>query len=627
MKKSILPLLLILWSAFAFTQQRALVPQELLDRSVRSDYVRPHSNPEVPGYKSPNSLQTNIAGGISVFENILGNTFYDLQSNASLSNRIHYFDDGTISAVWTMGNQATAFPDRGTGYNYFDGNAWGPAPAQRIETFRSGWPSIAPWGGNGEIVVSHDFSAFKLYFNSRPQKGTGAWTQTAYEYSNGPTTLAWPRMATSGEDHNTIHLLASTYGEYLGQTVGMVYSRSLDGGVTWDIENAVPDGMGSDYYLEINADQYIWSNPVGDTIAFLVASAWHDLFMMKSTDNGESWEKTVIWEHPYPFFDWNVTITDTFFCVDNSASIALDSEGKAHVAFGISRVIHEAVGTTYNYFPGVDGIGYWNEDMPAFSNDLNALAPPQYGYDNTEMVEDVNYIGWTQDVDGDGEITFVNTVSGFPMSYREMGISTMPAITIAPGDMVAVVWSSTTETYDNFDYNFKKLWMRYTDGMNWSPFEHLTQDIVHIFDESIYPCADPSFEEYIHLIYNNDGTPGTALDGDHDYQENRATYMRIEIYPIGIGEKPVHGNPPQSLFISPNPTRGLVKLAYSLTQPVEVYVVIRDVTGKEVSSMNLGWRDKGDYNQTLDLGNLEKGVYFVSLLTSNGSVTQRVVRQ
>lgn len=80
--------------------------------------------------------------------------------------------------------------------------------------------------------------------------------------------------------------------------------------------------------------------------------------------NVDSWEKTVIWEHPYPLYDWNVTITDTFFCVDNSASIALDNSGKAHVVFGINRIIHDVVGTNYSYFKYVDGIGYCNEDMP-----------------------------------------------------------------------------------------------------------------------------------------------------------------------------------------------------------------------------------------------------------------------
>jgi len=57
----------------------------------------------------------------------------------------------------------------------------------------------------------------------------------------------------------------------------------------------------------------------------------------------------------------------------------------------MSRVLHEETGTSYNLFPFVDGIGYWNEDMPPFSNDLHALSPPQYGYTSTELEQDFNY--------------------------------------------------------------------------------------------------------------------------------------------------------------------------------------------------------------------------------------------
>jgi hypothetical protein len=628
MKKLVLVLFLALLLSVSISQQRAILPLELKDYSVKVDYIRPFvTSAEVPGYKGPNQLQTATAGGTIIEETVIGTTFYDLQSNASLSNRIHCYEDGTIGAVWTMGLEATSFPDRGTGYNYFNGSTWGVQPQQRIETFRSGWPSYAPWGADGEIIVSHDFSAFDLYFNSRPQKGTGTWTQTLFEYSNGPTTLAWPRMTTSGEDHNTIHLLASTYGAYLGQTVGVVYSRSLDGGATWDTENEVLDGMGSDYYLEINADQYIWANPVGETIAFLVASAWHDLFMMKSTDNGESWEKTVIWEHPYPFFDWNVTITDTFFCVDNSAGIALDNSGMAHVVFGINRVIHEAVGTGYSYYPGVDGIGYWNESMETFSSDLNALAPPQYGYENTELEENYNYIGWTQDVDGDGEITFVNTSTGFPMAYREMGISTMPTISISPDNWIVVIYASTTETYDNFDWNYKKLWMRdKQEGGTWGPIVHLTEDIAHIFDESIYPVAYPAWDGSVHLLYNNDGAPGTALDGDHDYIENRATYMKVELYQIGIDEGKLSGIKEESLVISPNPTEGYVKINYSINEDALVKFSIADISGKTLMEKTLGYKKAGDYSNTLDLSGLKNGIYFIHLKHGNSVITQKVIK-
>jgi len=79
---------------------------------------------------------------------------YDCQTNHSCQIRMYYYPDGTIGATMTMAHNDN-FADRGTGYNYFDGTEWGAAPEARIETVKTGWPSYAPLGINGEIVVAH----------------------------------------------------------------------------------------------------------------------------------------------------------------------------------------------------------------------------------------------------------------------------------------------------------------------------------------------------------------------------------------------------------------------------------------------------------------------------------------
>jgi hypothetical protein len=112
-------------------------------------------------------------------EDTIGNTYYDLQTYASCQNRIYVYDDGTIGATWTIGMNPSAFADRGTGYNYFDGTSWQPWPTARIESQRTGWPSYAPFGINGEIIVAHysgTSSGVKgLVFSKRTNKGIGDW--------------------------------------------------------------------------------------------------------------------------------------------------------------------------------------------------------------------------------------------------------------------------------------------------------------------------------------------------------------------------------------------------------------------------------------------------------------------
>ncbi len=78
---------------------------------------------------------------------------YDLQTNSSTQNRIYLYDDGTIGSTWNMGFDSPNFADRGTGYNYYDGNNWGISTNGQIEPYKTGWPSYTPYGENGELFV------------------------------------------------------------------------------------------------------------------------------------------------------------------------------------------------------------------------------------------------------------------------------------------------------------------------------------------------------------------------------------------------------------------------------------------------------------------------------------------
>ncbi len=108
-----------------------------------------------------------------------------------------------------------------------------------------------------------------------------------------------------------------------------------------------------------------------DVVAFVVGDPWTGLFLMKSEDGGSNFDKTTIWDHPYPMWTWGMP-TDTFYCADGAHAAAIDVQGIVHVAFGISRVMAESENTFW--YPFVDGIGYWNENMAGFSNNVNALS-------------------------------------------------------------------------------------------------------------------------------------------------------------------------------------------------------------------------------------------------------------
>ena len=80
---------------------------------------------------------------------------------------------------------------------------------------------------------------------------------------------------------------------YQGINGALLYSRSQDGGETWDIQNQILPGMDSSLYHEFTTDAYAFAEPRDSIIAFVIGSWEHDCFLMKSTNFGETFQKTL----------------------------------------------------------------------------------------------------------------------------------------------------------------------------------------------------------------------------------------------------------------------------------------------------------------------------------------------
>ena len=108
---------------------------------------------------NPLQPHNNTVSSKSTLEDQLGQTRYDMQTNASSQNRFYVYPDGTMAGTWTRGMMDSTYADLGTGYNFFDGANWGAVPSARIESIKTGWPSYGPWNGNGEFVIAHNLSS------------------------------------------------------------------------------------------------------------------------------------------------------------------------------------------------------------------------------------------------------------------------------------------------------------------------------------------------------------------------------------------------------------------------------------------------------------------------------------
>lgn len=553
-------------------------------------------------------------------------TTYDCQTNRTDMNRIYRYPDGTIGVVctWSASTIGTAFPDRGTGYNYFNGTAWGALPTGRIETsVRTGWPSYAPLGSNGEIVIAHNITGQTLVMSTRTTKGTGIWevTQPAGlgPPSSGGSVMGWPRMVTNGNPRTNIHIIAMTSGTYAGMTSALLYNRSLDGGATWTGWQLLP-GMTSSLYSGFSSDSYAWAEPKGDTLCFVVGASWMDEFIMKSTDNGNTWTKTKIWTCNWDLWS-GTTATDTFYCPDDNNAIALDNNGKAHVVFGLQRAYGDNTGARI-WFPFTDGLIYWNESMAELPQKLIPDTLFNHG----------NYIGWVTD-------TMVFYQAPTQLAYYYNSLSGFPTLVIDQNNWIFVIWSGVTTLLDLNNYMLRHLFARasVTGGVTWrdSIVEITSNYYQYHFEECVYPSASPTSTDSLFILFQGDIEAGAYVNanlggqGQTDITNNdmfitKPAKSDILLFGVGIDQKK---NQPTMMVSqnSPNPFKNQTQINVNLTKPGTLLLDVYSFIGQKVMEINDGTVNSGNYRFTLNSTQFSPGIYFYIVKNNNESSTHKMI--
>jgi len=599
-------------------QNRANLPSNWRNYKVTKSVQRAILEPQ-----SAQNVINSSEKALLPVEAEIGTTSYDLQTNNCVDSRCHLFPDGTVGATWTFGTTPNAYPERGTGYNYYDNTSWTiavPTPA-RIENVRTGWPSYAALGTNeeGEVVIAHDFTAFTLVMNQRVTKGTGVWVQTILSKVTG-TKPCWPRICTS---ENTIHVITNeqdTGFVYNGVKQPLYYSRSQDAGATWDIQQVVPAGLET-YTDGFGGDQYAWAKPQGNTIAFVTGSMSTDLVLMKSTDAGTNWTKTVVFQNPHPNFEVSV---DTFYTTDETYAVELDPSGNAHVVFGIKRILVDVDTAHYTCFVTVNGIGIWNEGSPAYSG-LDGLNP-----DTLDLQG--NLVGWAQDRNGDGDLfdDYIDGTTHFAY-YRYGGPCSQPQISIdANGDMY-VVYTSACEhlKYNNIYYNHIYGRKYFASTGQWGQIvELLASPDPTDYDgaEMVYPSLSKTMDSQLHIVYQYDINPGAyvepvayppAIQGS----QNSMIYLTVYKSDFIVNRKEINlTNPTVNVF--PNPVAN--NMTVSFVKSSDVVMNIYNSLGALVMS-NKFYVNKGalkDFN----ISNLSSGIYMVKIQTAEGTYTNNIIK-
>ncbi|TVR79870.1 MAG: T9SS C-terminal target domain-containing protein [Chitinophagaceae bacterium] len=86
-------------------------------------------------------------------------------------------------------------------------------------------------------------------------------------------------------------------------------------------------------------------------------------------------------------------------------------------------------------------------------------------------------------------------------------------------------------------------------------------------------------------------------------------------------------NDKMQIKIYPNPTSDKVNMAFVLKEQGNLTIDIIDLLGKSVKTVDYGMHYPGYYTETLNVNNLNSGVYFINIRNADSIVTKRLIVQ
>ena len=635
MKKTFTTLVSLLFSTIIIAQISPYKLKNCNNQAKINDKVIMSGNESLSHLMVNPNPNTIALKTVSSNEEMLGSTTYDLQSNACVDNRLIRHADGTISAAWTMSAQfSTSYSDRGTGYNFYDGSTWDSYPNARLESSRGGWPSILATGSGKEIAITHNTDNGYLLMTHRTSIGSGSWNEDIVSSidSNGLyRDIIWNRAVIGGANQQTIHMVGVIANTALGGTIyngldgALVYYRSQDGGSTWDIKDLQLPTLDSTKYLGFSGDSYaIASN--GETVVVAYFGGLDDSAIIKSTDNGNTWNATSFLDFPVDKYAPDAGIDldndglmDSLYSTDGTGALLLDDNNMAHVFYG-NMLLLDADLTDGNtsYFASTNGLMYWNENMGADDYASNPISSPSLWFSNLGQM-----IASAQDTDGDNLLNYVD----YPTYY--MSLTCMPNAGIDANGNIFVSYSELMENIDNGSQNFRHVNVikSMDGGVNWSaPTDVTPHNAWSGAQECVFATIDRNVDDKIRLIYQKDFEPGLAVRGDEDIIDvNEIIYLEIDTTELSNTSTNISEiSSLNTISIYPNPTASFTNV--NLYSSVNKNIILRltNIIGKIVSEVNIHVVS-GNNNINLDVSNLKNGIYFINSESINESKSIKLI--
>jgi Secretion system C-terminal sorting domain len=552
----------------------------------------------------PGQLRSN-----TFWEQIIGYSTYDNQTNNSVQQRIIIDENDQVHATYTLSFEGTTtWTDRGTGYNQGEGYQWQDIAYDRLEpNTRTGWPGLVQTADGQAMIFSHSGTG-GIKTLKRAVTSNDVW-QTGEVPTALGRNLLWPRTVVDG---STIHLIAlteipattNTATPFMGIDGNLIYFRSTDNGATWDIQDHWFPEIDSLLHKRIDGDAYAIDARNGH-VSIAVFNQFSNTFILTSSDNGSTWSSDVISEFEIPGYEVDSLsdvdldgIADTIFCSDGTGSVLIDNDNISHVFFGSNFVLDDAPGDDqYSYFNAFELL-YWNTNLET---------------DSVFVVGDA-----IEDPD-DNDEDFGATGDQIP-TYL-CALASMPTTGIDADGNIYLVYSAANDLYIS-DQVFRHLYATISSdgGETWSTPVDLTPDLELDGYEYVFPSMIRDVNDKLHIVAQRDTEPGLIVRGDLDQsEENDIIYLAITTdldTEIGIQEEVVLSN----VTIFPNPTAG--KLQVTGIEGLQVAMSVYDQTGKLlVRSIEKALNGTAE----MDLTGFPNGTYLVKVGQGEQAIVKEVV--
>jgi hypothetical protein len=478
---------------------------------------------------------------------LLGTTWWEYQHNATQGKQIAVGDDGVIHIAWLKGYDNTG-GDRDVIYHCLeDGDIAGGNPIN--PTGRDGYCTLDVAGGD-----SPDFpSAAVIGYYGSVNDTMGAWIardsascwDTFTSVYHAPTEQGyppiWPQMCI--DNQNRVHLVAGMNVGNPENTIDIYYDCS-DDFTNW----TNPEWLVVPSYARVVSWTTI-SSMFDDRVALLA----HDHYSLDQDWSDFLWGQMNNFIHLYlsetgvftdlnPINLWDVSdpslsplggLIYPYCDLDG----LFDLEGNLHVVystrpFWIEETSLRRVDDGEVIIPHPAAFYPWVRWAPT-GQIWHALRTPE------GEVSFSHISGYVGDVDEDDDFaSFFETNPGAFGSTQDR-----PSIAIDPFDgTLYVMWRNFTNLPDTSASGFANadLWVRSScdNGAMWGPAVNITDtqspgcEPGDCFSEAWGTLAEQVSDGYLHIEYVEDKDAGAVVQGEGQWTENPAYYMRVPIEEI-----------------------------------------------------------------------------------------------